>query len=199
MANGEAFDDAVRLTHANPSLDVGGHLVLIGGRSLLSPYAAYPATFNELLRALALKRLRIEDELRAQIAKIVEAGITPTHLDTHKHTHLLPPVLRLVARIAKEYGIRWVRRPADLPICGQNTPWSARAANAGMQFARRRFHRVLEAHGCRTTDYFAGFQWTGRLQSNQIESLIRSLPAGTTEFMCHPGYCGDDLERAPTR
>ncbi len=26
----------------------------------------------------------------AQISRIVDAGIAPTHLDTHKHTHLLP-------------------------------------------------------------------------------------------------------------
>ena len=43
-------------------------------------------------------------------------GYALTHLDTHKHTHLAPPVLQAVARIAEEFGIPWVRRPFDLPI-----------------------------------------------------------------------------------
>ena len=42
MANGDAFDDAVRLARDTPSLDVGCHLVLISGRSLLPPYARWP-------------------------------------------------------------------------------------------------------------------------------------------------------------
>jgi predicted glycoside hydrolase/deacetylase ChbG (UPF0249 family) len=29
--------------------------------------------------------------------------------------------------------------------------------------------------------------------------LIRELPEGSTEFMCHPGICGDELRAAYTR
>ena len=29
--------------------------------------------------------------------------------------------------------------------------------------------------------------------------LLRTLPEGTTEFMVHPGYCGDELRAARTR
>jgi predicted glycoside hydrolase/deacetylase ChbG (UPF0249 family) len=201
MANGDAFEDAVRLARCHPSLDVGCHLVLIGGRSLLSPYGSYPATIAELVSALARRRLRLEDELRAQIRRIIDAGITPSHLDTHKHTHLLPPVLAIVARLSSEFDIEWVRRPFDLPMScpPEEVPWTTRAASAGMQFLRRRFHAVLRRHGCRTTDYFAGFQLTGRFQSDQLLKLIRALPEGTTEFMCHPGYCREELKIARTR
>jgi predicted glycoside hydrolase/deacetylase ChbG (UPF0249 family) len=201
MANGDAFADAVRLAKLHPSLDVGCHLVLVGGQSLLSPNASYPATIGELVRALCGRRLRVEDELRSQIRRIFDAGITPSHIDTHKHTHLLPPVLGVVARLAREFGIPWVRRPFDLPLnCPpEEVPWAIRAANTGMQFLRRRFHAVLHSHGCRTTDYFAGFQLTGRVQSEQLLKLIHALPEGTTEFMCHPGHCRDELIVARTR
>ena len=36
MANGDAFDHAVQLARDVPDLDVGCHLVLVGGCSLLS-------------------------------------------------------------------------------------------------------------------------------------------------------------------
>jgi predicted glycoside hydrolase/deacetylase ChbG (UPF0249 family) len=58
---------------------------------------------------------------------------------------------------------------------------------------------VLARHGCRTTDHFAGFQLTGRFRAPELAQLIRDLPEGVTEFMCHPGYCGGDLRRARTR
>jgi predicted glycoside hydrolase/deacetylase ChbG (UPF0249 family) len=200
MANGDAFDDAVLLAREAAWLDVGCHLVLISGRSLLPPYAALPASSAELLWALAARRIRVYDELAAQVRKILAAGILPTHLDTHKHTHLAPPVLDAVARIAEEFEIPWVRRPFDIPLSsarGGGMP--RRITSVGLQLLRSRFHRVLERHGCRTTDHFAGFRITGRFRAPELAQLIRELPEGVTEFMCHPGYCGADLRRARTR
>jgi chitin disaccharide deacetylase len=167
MATGAAFDHAVGLARENPALDVGVHLVLVGSEG-------YPATVARLVASLG--RIRIYDELARQIGKVVDAGIRPTHLDTHKHTHLLPPVLAAVARLAEEFKIPWVRRPLASPLQG-----------------------VLTRHGCRTTDHFAGFAITGRYDAARLAKLIRRLPDGITEFMCHPGFCTAELERAHTR
>jgi predicted glycoside hydrolase/deacetylase ChbG (UPF0249 family) len=199
MANGVAFDDAVRLSRENPELDVGCHLVLVGGHSLLDPDRPFPHTVSELIKAVLRGRLRPYDELRAQVARILDAGIRPAHLDTHKHTHLFPPVLDAVARVGEEFGIRWVRRPFDLPITPGGVPWTKRVVSRSLYVVRRRFHRVLEAHGCRTTDHFAGFQMTGRFTASDVAGLIRALPEGVTEFMTHPGHHGPELEGARTR
>src|SRR5258708_33859550 len=104
MATGAAFEDAVRLARENPSLDVGCHLVLAGA-------PGFPATVARLAGAVALGRIRIYDELAAQVRRVLESGLRPSHLDTHKHTHLLPPVLDAVARVSEEFKIPWVRRP----------------------------------------------------------------------------------------
>src|SRR5262249_21376859 len=64
---------------------------------------------------------------------------------------------------------------------------------------RRRFHRMIERHGCRSTDHFAGFQITGRFRTTELVRLLSVLPEGSTELMCHPGRCGDDLRHARTR
>jgi len=58
---------------------------------------------------------------------------------------------------------------------------------------------VLERHGCRTTDHFAGFQITGRFRAAELVELMRVLPEGSTELMCHPGRCGSALRAARTR
>ena len=64
---------------------------------------------------------------------------------------------------------------------------------------RRPVRRVLDRHGCRTTDHFAGFQITGRFHVKELVELIALLPEGSTEFMCHPGRCGAPLRGARTR
>jgi len=169
MATGAAFEHAVQLAHENPSLDVGVHLVLVGSQG-------YPPTVAKLVGAVAARRIKIYDELARQVGKVLEAGIRPTHLDTHKHTHLLPPVMRAVVRIAQEFHIPWVRRPL------------------GAFPARGR-----PARGCRMTDHFAGFRMTGKYNAADLARLIRRLPDGLTEFMCHPGFCTDELRAARTR
>jgi predicted glycoside hydrolase/deacetylase ChbG (UPF0249 family) len=165
MATGAAFDHAVQLARENPELDIGVHLVLVG-----SP--GFPATLPGLLHSLG--RIRIYDEFVRQVRKVVDAGLQPTHLDTHKHTHLLPQVFDAVARIAEEFHIPWVRR----------------------RFGPFRF---FPTRRCRSTDHFTGFRLTGRYDAGELAKLIRRLPQGSTEFMCHPGFCTDELRAASTR
>lgn len=199
MANGPAFDHAVSLSRENPELDVGAHLSLVGGWSVHDPSRKLPASVRELLAALVSHRLDVEAEFEAQIRRILDAGIFPSHLDTHKHTHLFPSVLGVVARLARKFGIFWVRRPFDMPSLAGGAALGTRLVSRGLGLLRGRFHRVLEAQGCRMTDHFAGFQMTGRYGAEDLANLIRRLPEGVTEFMCHPGYCTEELRRAPTR
>lgn len=181
MATGAAFEHAVQLARENPGLDVGCHLVLTGGVSLLPFRRALPTTIPQLALAVALGRVRIYDELAGQVQRILEAGIVPTHIDAHKHVHMLPPVMEAMARIAERFRIRWVRRPLGIPVAGPCL---------GLLLARR---------GCRMTDYFTGFRLTGRLDTQALVNLIRRLPEGVTELMCHPGYARAELRTARTR
>ena len=162
MATGAAFDHAVQMARENPELDIGVHLVLVG-----SP--GFPATLPGLL--ISLGRIRIYDEFVRQVRKVVDAGLQPTHLDTHKHTHLLPQVFNAVARIAEEFHIPWVRR----------------------RFGPFRF---FPTRRCRSTDHFTGFRLTGRYDAAALAQVIRRLPEGSTEFMCHPGRCTAELRAA---
>lgn len=193
MANGEAFDDAVALAKQTPSLDVGVHFVLVGGRSLLSG-APLPQSVPELVLAVAAGRMALFDELSAQASRIIEAGIQPTHADTHKHTHLLSPVCRALCAVAEEFRIPFLRRPADLDL-PYRAPVKVRMVN---RLVRRRARR-LPIGPARTTDHFAGFTLTGRYGIPDLEALFAALPEGSTELMTHPGFLREELRRAPTR
>jgi chitin disaccharide deacetylase len=199
MANGDAFDGAVRLAREADTLDIGCHLVLVGGRSLVTG-RPYPPTVAKLLAALGRRALDPYREFEAQVRRILGAGIRPSHLDTHKHTHLAPPVLDAVARIGRDFGIAWVRRPFDFPLGAVGAvPRIERLTSAALTLVRRRFHRVLLREGCRTTDHFAGFQITGRFRTAELVELLARLPTGSTELMCHPGFCTEELRQAHTR
>ncbi len=139
MATGAAFEDAVRLAKETPTLDVGCHLVLVGE-------PPFPMSIPELVPAVMLGRIAIYDAFAAQVRRIQAAGITPTHLDTHKHTHLLPQVLEAVARVSEEFRIPWVRRPFDFRSQPGGIGWK----NSLMHLRASGFERTLSKHGCRS-------------------------------------------------
>ena len=189
MANGDSFDDAVRLARQAPTLDVGCHLVLIQGQSVLEG-RALPETPQQLLISLARRQFDIRAELRAQVKKVIDAGVNPTHLDSHKHTHLVPNIFRIVVQLAQEFAVPYVRLPLD-----QTT----RFARLPCALANRYYRRVADAHKIRMTDHFLGFRLTGSLTEDSFARALGSLPEGTTEFMCHPGFVGVELKQARTR
>lgn len=203
MANGGAFEHAVELARQTPNLDVGCHVTLVGGASALDPSQPLPASVAGLLRRIAggWDVDSIEAEVRAQVEKLRAAGVEPTHLDAHKHTHLIPRVLEALLRVAREYRIPWIRRPFDLPLTAAtaNAPWKRRITSRMLRGLHRRFERQVAAAGCRGTDYFAGFQITGLYRTQELAALIRALPPGLTELMTHPGHCTAELQAASTR
>jgi predicted glycoside hydrolase/deacetylase ChbG (UPF0249 family) len=191
MAGGPAFEHAVELARETPSLDVGVHLTLLQTTSVLTG-KPLPVGFPALLQAIGSRRIDVYGELSAQVRKIIAAGIAPSHLDAHKHTHILPPVASAVARIVQEFGIRWVRKPFDF---GLTSGFAARV----MRTQRSGLQRKLVDAGALATDYFAGFSLTGYLNETTLLQLVEDLPAGSTELMCHPGFCREELKASETR
>jgi predicted glycoside hydrolase/deacetylase ChbG (UPF0249 family) len=189
MANGDAFGDAVRLSREAPTLDVGCHLVLVQGRSLLTGQP-FPDKPRQLLALLALRRLDIYAELRAQIEALLRAGIRPSHLDSHKHTHIVPGVFRQVVRLAHEFSIPYVRLPLDRSVPFARWPCA---------LASSYYRRLARTFKVRMTDHFLGFRLTGSLNEQTMAAALLTIEDGLTEFMCHPGRLGSELSGAQTR
>ncbi|HWN98593.1 MAG TPA: ChbG/HpnK family deacetylase [Blastocatellia bacterium] len=221
MANGGAFDEAVEAALAHPDLGVGCHLALVGGRpvaprrevaSLIESDGMLPGTLTQLMTKLAFGRVQqehIECELRAQIQRVVSAGITPSHLDSHKHSHTHPIVMKAIARVASEFGIERVRNPFESVLAPAMTGPSARARrsvylkqysmSAAVALRARAFKRLARDYAFSTPDFFLGVRLTGLLDAEAVRRMIQSLKEGTTELMCHPGVYGQELEQARTR
>ncbi len=189
MANGEAFEDAVRLAKETPTLDIGAHLVLVQGHSLLDG-RPLPESPRKLLPVLARGGLNVYAELKAQIEKILAAGLRISHLDSHKHTHLVPSVFRTVVKLADEFGVRWVRLPLDSMV---------KFGKLSCALGNRYYRRFANSKNVSFTDHFLGFHLTGSLTETTFAEALQQLEDGTTEFMCHPGYLGNELKQARTR
>lgn len=189
MANGEAFEDAVRLARETPTLDVGCHLVLVQGRSLVTG-RPFPETPRGVVAALVRRHLDVYAELRAQIEKLIAAGISPTHLDSHKHTHIVPSVFRIVIRLAEEFRIPFVRLPLDRTTSYAKFP---------CRLADPFYRRLAVRRGVRMTDHFLGFHLTGSLDEQSLAAALANIEEGSTEFMCHPGFLESELKQAATR
>lgn len=217
MAKGPAFADAVEVAKTLPHLSVGCHVVLIDGEPVLGPEQLPSLTvdshFRDGLKIFAARAVsgcinadEIIAEAGAQIRRIQSAGITVSHFDTHKHTHLFPKILRPLLRAAAACGIRSVRNPFGprLPLrssqlLARPNLWTRYAEVQALRRFAGRFRKAVDRQGFTTPDGTLGIEVTGILDETLFRAIARNIPEGTWEFVCHPGYNDGDLKAAKTR
>lgn len=220
MASGTAFAEAVELSTTAPRLSIGCHVVLIDGvpvttsrnlSSLTAPTSS--GRFRDNLKAFAVRAIagridaeEVAAEATAQIRKIQSTGISVSHIDTHKHTHLFPSILRPLLRAAADCGIRALRNPfgprrplRSSQLLARPGLWTRHAEVRILRIFAGRFREAVDRQGFATPDGTLGIEVTGTLDETLFQAIARSIPAGTWEFVCHPGYNDADLGAAKTR
>ncbi len=172
--------DVAKELLSRKKLGIGLHLNITLGKPL-----AKPGLIGSLLQKdgrfkkkdqYFAKRLppvpEIEEEFKAQLAKFVKTfKRLPTHVDVHHHMHDFRPFLEALSRVVRKYKlpIRWTRLLTEPDV--------------------RSAHKDLQ-----TTDHFYGNLdphtfWTEEV----LRHLLFTLPEGTSEIMCHPGWVDDEL------
>jgi hopanoid biosynthesis associated protein HpnK len=194
-ACGAAFADAVERLDELPQMGVGVHLTLADGRAAGEPAAAptLVAADGTLPRdALAFARsyfsgkiaaADVRAELRAQLARVRDAGVRPTHVDSHRHLHNFPGVAPVVVELAREFGVRAVR----LSRCRL---WPARRGWLGRQLALRvcaeAFGRLARRAGLKMPEGLECQEWAGALTTARLVAAAAKLRPGKWELVCHP-------------
>jgi predicted glycoside hydrolase/deacetylase ChbG (UPF0249 family) len=216
MANGSAFSDAAQLVRSAPELSIGCHTVLIDGSPVCDPARVStllqprgPQFHNSLIKfaELALRgRLdlkQIEAEAAAQIRKIQSAGITVSHLDTHKHTHMFPKVLAALLLAARGCGVPCIRNPFETVrfahFLEQPSGWKRWMQIRALNRFAVGFRNAVESSGLFTPDGTIGIMATGVLGQRLMRFILQNLPEGTWELVCHPGYNDSQLRTVKTR
>lgn len=220
MAAAPRFQEAVEISQQQKLLGVGCHIVLVDGSPVANPTAIptlldassqhgdeprFRATLGDFVRDLYLGRIdsaHIEQEAMAQILRLQHAGVAVTHVDTHKHTHMFPPVLRGVLRAAAACNIRTIRNPFEpawsvsaTPSAGIVRTWQVRLLGT----LRHSFWTLVRQREFTTTDGCVGVAATGTLGEVTLRALLDRLPEGTFELVCHPAYMDDQLMATRTR
>lgn len=189
-------EEAAALALAEPGLEIGLHLDLVGGRPASDP-ASVPSLCDEegrfhplavFARRVLTGRVRAGElaaELRAQSARARAWGVSALAWDSHRHVHLLPPVAVVVGHVARELGVRWVRRARSPRLQPQAKPVSLHAASLVSELALRGI---------------GGPSWYVDLTSQRprLDAAGVALLAaygGVGEISGHPGYVDDDLRQ----
>jgi predicted glycoside hydrolase/deacetylase ChbG (UPF0249 family) len=221
LANGEAFASGVELARTTPGLGVGVHLNLSDGppvaerelvTSLLNDRGELEGRPESLLLKLARRSVllgEVEREWDAQIQRVRDVGIEPTHLDGHRHVQMLPGLFEIVLRLAKKHGIAAVRISHEESSLRAALSSGAKQKGTvvmrqgvqarGLKMLARDAREQAERAGIAAADYFCGIAQTGELTREGVVRLLEILPEGTTELMCHPGYVDTDLAKSATR
>jgi predicted glycoside hydrolase/deacetylase ChbG (UPF0249 family) len=221
LANGAAFQSGVELARTTPALGVGVHLNLSDGApvaerelvtTLLNARGELEGKPESLLLRLARRSVllnEIEQEWDAQIQKVRDVGIEPTHLDGHRHVQMLPGLFEIALRLAKRHGIAAVRISHEESSLRAALSSGAKQKRTvvmrqgvqarGLKMLARDAREQAERAGIAAADYFCGIAQTGELTREGVARLLEILPDGTTELMCHPGYVDADLAKSGTR
>jgi predicted glycoside hydrolase/deacetylase ChbG (UPF0249 family) len=193
------FAEAAKLARENPEVDLGVHLTLtaeyetyrwgpvLGAAvpSLLAEDGALPRTTLEAAKGEVAE---VERELRAQIDRVLDAGIDVTHLDTHMGTAFLPKIFPIYTKLALEY-----RLPIFLP-----RPDPKLIEERGLQDAVAPMQKIsgeYEAAGGPIFDHADPHS----LEFSEGEGLewnrkrIAALEPGVNWLLCHAAKESDEL------
>jgi chitin disaccharide deacetylase len=215
MARAAATDQAIEIASATPSLSVGCHVVLTDGGPILPPHQIpslvdpstklFVSSLPVFLGRLFTGRIRAEEvqaETTAQIQYLQSRGVRLSHVDSHKHTHMFPGILRPVLRGARACGIHSVRNPFE-PTWAIRATASCNLVRAAqvsiLRGLQSSWQRILADEGFATTGGSLGVSSTGALEKITLDRLLHQVRPGTWELVTHPGYNDADLARVPTR
>ena len=186
--------EAAALALAEPDLEVGLHLDLVGGRPASDPAAVrslcdddgrfYPLpVFTRRLLTGRVRPAELAAELRAQSARARSWGVPALAWDSHRHVHLMPPVALVVGRVARELGVRWLRRGRGPRLRPQLKMASLHAASLVSELAYR---------GIRGPSWYVDLT-SQRPRLDAAGVALLAAYGGLGELSAHPGYVDDDL------
>lgn len=214
MANAPAFNDGVRIAKQYPQISIGVHLNVIEFAPLTNVdvfqrHGVCDEDGHFIMGAIFC--VHIDDELRqavyeewdAQITKIEEAGIIPTHCDSHQHTHTITGLQEPLCEVLDKHGIKRVRRKLipsirlmlrekKRPAIQLVKPKAIEPQKRNVLY--RRFHLFTVIRNCR--------KWNKQLEPRYIltnsfypfksyyydRDILGLGKDSITELMCHPGH-----------
>jgi len=196
LANGPHFTEATREA-LRLGMPLGVHLNLSEGRALTGVIAGLTDEAGGFSGKPELRRLLaagdfdsqgVRRELAAQIDRVRQAGLTPDHLDSHQHFLLFPAVTELVLDLARDEGIRALRRPLPAEDPRRDPPPPLGDELALYRRLAPAVSALIDGAGFFAPQGLWGMTILDRLDNQALLALLEEMPDGVWELMVHPGY-----------
>ncbi len=202
MPSMPAFEHAIQcVSRRCPELGLGAHLCLTSGRPITPPReipllvdaaGRFRHSFGSLWRlchsaAATDAGTQIRQEWTAQLDRLDAAGIALDHVDSHQHVHAIPPLTELLRELALRYPSAWIRWPHER-FGFRLHMRSVHALTTGT-LKRMLLQHLLQHQRPpeRRCNQVLGITHSGRVGSAVLQQAARSLAAGVTEIITHPG------------
>ncbi len=194
IPTGEAFEDALTVIKNIPFKDIGAHLAVTETKPILSG-PRFHKNHNEFFFRLLLGRIDLDDiyeELKAQLEILKKTGLKITHINSHEHIHIMPRILEIFIRLAREYNIPAIRFPrTDRPPKGLSVKENYRSFLLNHFYGR--IKNNMNNSGLAYTDFFMGLLDAGKLDIDKIKTMVSNLKDGVTEIVTHPGFLSPEV------
>jgi len=186
-----AQDVAIALQET-PHLGMGVHLVLTMGRPISAPETV-PSIVDEngnffkytpLIEHLnSLLMDDVKREWSAQIEAFIQAaGRKPTHLDSHHHSsYFSPDLFHKMLELAQEYD------------CAIRLPFTE--VSSELEETAKYAPDLIQDFNPRRPDIFFVNFYDQTATKENLLNIIQSVPEGTSEIMCHPGFVDEAFAR----
>ncbi|MBL4888575.1 MAG: ChbG/HpnK family deacetylase [Candidatus Lindowbacteria bacterium] len=204
MSCGEAFEEGIELLNENPGLGVGVHLTLVEQKPLSDPdnvgslvdHTGHmpfdPATFVKGWCSGKIRRQDVLQELNLQIKRAIDAGVRPSHFDSHQHIHCLPGIWGIVVELARRHKVPFIRVPKFEAVLsgrhGRAAIFSRASVNIFGAIHRLRWPKeIVKMFPSR------GMNSSGSMTPQSLIQILNDACEGITEIMVHPSVKDEDL------
>lgn len=206
MANMEGFEYAAKKAKEITTLGIGIHFNLTEGKPVSNPeLIPFLLDMNGYFKNNKVQRKnfiygfekeeQIEIELTAQLEKLLDHGINPTHFDSHHHITGTPRGFNASMAVAEKFGIKKARITNIDYRYTDKIPFSKKLkhkiTNLKTSLVHAKNKRDLRNQGFKTPDTKILPIRVWPIKEDPIEQFIQTLSVledGVTEISFHPGY-----------
>ena len=199
MPSGDDFRDALELAEDIDIKEIGAHLSLTETSPVTDPklipsliakdgrFYKGRADFVTRLFTGKISYQEVYLELRNQLEALGKTGLKISALNSHEHMHMLPSILNVFIRLAKEYDISFIRS-LDTDMIHKPMTFSKIYKLLIINSLGKSMRRSIKEAGVISADNFIGFLDSGKIDEDILADIIRNLKKGVTELICHPGF-----------
>ena len=207
MVNQKYAKEAIELHKNMPNLKLGLHINLTNEYPaaekdkiplLVDSNGKFKNGFLKLFLLSMFKpkefKQQVKTETEAQILKALKMGVNPTHIDSHRHVHMIPSVFRVFRELMLQYNIKKTRVINEniFMTLKTNKDKSYLFDGGFIKYFLLLFFYMINS--CKSSTYFYTMLYTCKLSKDKFKEV--HIPKGyeNIEVMIHPSIPQIDEE-----